>query len=209
MFTGLVEKTGKLVQLEAARIAVTAGAWDAPLKEGESLAVSGVCLTLAGADHSAMWFDVLEETLQRTNLGEKKAGDRLNLERALRAGDRLGGHMVTGHVDGIGRVESLVPRGADWVLEVSVEPRLAGDMVLKGSVACDGVSLTIAGLEDNRFSVHLIPVTWKHTALSDLKPGDPVNVETDVVGKYVRRFLETGASRGRITEEVLKKFGYE
>lgn len=213
MFTGLVEKTGRLVRAEtsggAGKIAVTASAWDVPLEKGESIAVQGVCLTLAGVDRSLMRFDVLQETFEKTNLGKKKVGDRLNLERALRQGDRLGGHMVTGHVDGVGLVDSLVQKGTDWILEVAVEPDLAKDMVLKGSVACDGVSLTIVNLEDNRFTVHLVAHTWDHTSLSDLRPGDPVNLETDVIGKYVRRYLEAGPGKGKITENLLRQFGYE
>jgi riboflavin synthase len=194
MFTGLVQKMGELAtytQLEGgARLWLTASPWDPPPAVGESIAVQGICLTLTEVRDDAMRFDLLKETLDRTSLREKKVGDRLNLERALRVGDAVGGHFLTGHVDGTGRVKAVTPQGTDWILEVECSRELMLQMVTKGSISIDGVSLTIVDLRPTSFTVHLIPHTWKETTLSTLKPGQAVNLETDMIGKYVARYLQ-------------------
>lgn len=194
MFTGIVQGTGTVESVERGgghgRLLVRAEIWNDPITIGESIAIEGVCLTVTQERNGILYFDLLKETFDRTNLGEKKIGSRVNLERALRVGDSLGGHFVTGHVDGVGRVKRLTPVGRDWILEISCERELLGQMVPKGSIAISGVSLTIVDLNPDSFTVHLIPHTWNITSLSDLRPGDAVNLETDMIGKYILRFLQ-------------------
>ncbi|MCS6771884.1 MAG: riboflavin synthase [Kiritimatiellae bacterium] len=198
MFTGIVQRTGEIETLERSgghgRLRVRAGEWEPSISIGESVAVEGICLTVTEARFGVLSFDVLKETFDRTNLGEKKIGSRVNLERALRAGDPIGGHFVTGHVDGVGRVRKLTPIGRDWILEIGCDPELMMQMVGKGSIAVSGVSLTLVDLFDDGFTVHLIPHTWANTSLSELRPGDAVNLETDMIGKYVQRFVRLRTS---------------
>ena len=212
MFTGLVQKTGKLsgVQLTegSGRLSLEADPWDTPLVQGESISVQGVCLTLVEFSGSILHFDVLRETFERSSLAQKKIGQRLNIERALRLGDALGGHIVTGHVDGVGHVRNLKRVARDWAVEISGDKGLLADMVPKGSVACDGVSLTIVDLKDTFFVVHVIPHTWDITSFSELKVGGMINVETDVLGKYVRRIVGGGTQQGGVTWESLKDAGF-
>lgn len=212
MFTGLIQKIGRVVSVsvgaEDGRIVVQAEEpWDWPLSVGESISVSGACLTLVSSKDDRLVFDALQETFRRTNLGQKRAGDRVNIERALRAGDALGGHIVTGHVDGVGITRAIRRAGRDWVLEIEVGPGLLDGLVTKGSVACDGASLTIADLKGKTFRVHIIPHTWEHTALSDLKAGGAVNIETDILGKYVKRLLPGGGG-SHVTLESLRRAGF-
>jgi len=211
MFTGLVEKTGVLVQRtregEAGHIRVEATPWTNAPTAGESVAVDGVCLTLTRVEGGTLEFDVLEETFRLTNLGDKSEGVRVNLERALRFGDRLGGHIVNGHIDGVGEVRRFESIGRDWALEVSCSPDLLAGIVYKGCVSCNGVSLTIVERDSDAFSVHLIPETYERTSLSDFSRGDPVNLEIDIVGKYVRSLLENGQVATRITWEALRSHG--
>ncbi len=211
MFTGLIQQIGRIQSVQrrgnGLRITIAHAPWTPPLGLGESVAVQGACLTVA--ERGADWFacDVLGETLSKTDLGRKVAGDRLNLERALRADDRLGGHFVTGHIDGIGRLAARRRTGEDWMLEIEAPPDVLAGLVPKGSVAVNGVSLTVAELGARSFTVSLIPFTWSQTTLSDLREGDAVNLETDVIGKHVRRVL--GASvGGGLTEERLRQAGY-
>ena len=212
MFTGLIQKVGRVVSVstgaEEGRLVVRAGSWDAPLTVGESVSISGACLTLVSFTGDQMSFDALQETFQRTNLGRKKTGQRVNLERALQAGDRLGGHIVMGHVDGIGTVRGRRRAGRDWVIEIAYDRALHGGFVPKGSVACDGVSLTIADLTDQTFRVHVIPHTWEHTTLSGLNVGDSVNLETDILGKYVQRLLQGGTGGPVVTHDSLRRAGF-
>ncbi len=212
MFTGLIQRTGELAEVsateESGRLVLRTAPWTPPLAAGESVAVQGVCLTLTRFDETSLQFDILRETLERTSLGRKRAGDRLNLERALRVGDSMGGHIVTGHVDGVGRVKSLARAGRDWVVEIGGDPALIEGIVPKGSIACDGISLTVVDLRSDTFTVHVIPHTWQNTSFSDLRPGADVNLETDVLGKYVRRFLGSQTGRGEVTWEKLREFGF-
>ncbi len=195
MFTGLVEALGRVGAVEAAgsgrRLRVAAPeepAWR--LELGESVAVSGVCLTVVEAEAGRLAFDLAEETLRVTTLGELGAGDPVNLERPLRFDGRLGGHLVLGHVDGIGRVSAIRPEGDGVWLEVEVPRSLRPLLIPKGSVTVDGVSLTVAGLEETAFAVALIPHTLAVTTLGRRRAGDPVNLEMDVIGKYVRGFMQ-------------------
>jgi riboflavin synthase alpha subunit len=164
---------------------------------GESVAVSGVCLTVVAVASGRLAFDVGEETLRVTTLGSLQPEDPVNLERPLRVDGRLGGHLVLGHVDGVGRVAGWRPQGDGAWLEVSVPPALRPLVVPKGSVAVDGVSLTVAALGPDGFGVALIPHTLAATTLGRRRPGDPVNLEMDVIGKYVRGFVEPWAAARR------------
>lgn len=193
MFTGIVQKLGIVERVQHhgshGRLHIRAGEWNPALVLGESIAVEGVCLTVTEEQNGVIAFDLLKETFDRTNLGDKTAGQRVNLERALRVGDTLGGHFVTGHVDGTGRVRNITPIGRDWILEVACSPELMAQMVGKGSIAVCGVSLTLVDLMPDGFTVHLIPHTWENTSFSALKPRATVNLETDMLGKYVQRIL--------------------
>ncbi|MCX6992145.1 MAG: riboflavin synthase [Kiritimatiellaeota bacterium] len=212
MFTGLIQQIGTLARRETAaggqRLVIAGAPWNPPLTLGESMAVNGACLTIAQIQGKNFAGDILQETLDRTTLGGKRPGATLNLERALRLGDPLGGHMVSGHVDGIGTVSHRQANGRDWILRVACETALLRDMVLKGSIAIDGVSLTIMELDERSFAVALIPFTCEHTALGTLKAGDSVNLETDLIGKHVRRTLETKPAPTPLTWERLRDAGF-
>jgi riboflavin synthase len=193
MFTGLIEALGvvrEAIPTGAGRdLFIEASAIAGELALGESVAVNGCCLTVVAHDSQTCRFQAGPETLRRTNLGDLRPDNPVNLERSLRVGDRLGGHIVQGHIDGVGRIDRLLSDG-DWVLFwFTCAPELAAQMVSKGSVAVDGVSLTLVDVEESRFSVALIPHTLAHTTLGSKKPGDPVNLETDLLAKYVHKYL--------------------
>jgi riboflavin synthase len=193
MFTGLIEATGRLVERQTTagglRLRI-ASALAGELAAGDSLAVNGVCLTVIGADVAEILADVGPETIRVTTLGALSSGVPVNLERPLRADSRFGGHFVQGHVDAIGRVEDRKPEAEFEGLTVSFPAPLAPYFVLKGSVAVDGISLTVAGLGIDRFDVQIVPYTLAHTNLRSLAAGDGVNLECDLVGKYVARAAE-------------------
>jgi riboflavin synthase len=193
MFTGLIEALGvvrEAIPTGARRdLFIEASAIAGELALGESVAVNGCCLTVVAHDSQTCRFQAGPETLRRTNLGDLRPDNPVNLERSLRVGDRLGGHIVQGHIDGVGRIDRLLSDG-DWVLFwFTCPPELAAQMVSKGSVAVDGVSLTLVDVEESRFSVALIPHTLAHTTLGSKKPGDSVNLETDLLAKYVHKYL--------------------
>ena len=191
MFTGLVAALGTVREADrgedGTRLTVEAGAVAAELAEGDSVAVNGVCLTATAIAGGAFSADVMAETLDRSSLGPLRAGDRVNLELALRAADRLGGHMVQGHVDGVGTVARVAEDGFARLVTVAADPALLRYVVEKGSIAVDGVSLTVATVGDAEFSVSLIPETLERTTLGAAEPGDPVNLEVDVLAKYVEK----------------------
>ena len=212
MFTGLVEYVGVIESLErtelGARIRVNAGPLAAGLAKSGSIAVNGCCLTAVEIPDGSFAADLSGETLRRTSFGEMKAGTRVNLERPLTAMKELGGHFMQGHVDGVGRVARLEPEGANWWFGVRVPDELARYVAMKGSIALDGISLTVASWHDCIVESAIIPFTYKHTNLSSLKVGDAVNVECDVLAKYIERLMEarqeTAASRltvARLVEE--------
>jgi riboflavin synthase len=196
MFTGIVEGTGRVVTLAVApggagaRLEVEAP-WPAgALAAGDSVAVDGCCLTVAATTPGGFAADLVAETLRRTALGRLAAGDRVNLERPLALGGRLGGHLVQGHVDGVGRVLERRPVGEGEEVRVELPEALARYVVEKGSIAVDGVSLTVAGVGEGWFAVALVPHTLATTTLGQRGPGDPVHLEVDVVAKYVERLVQ-------------------
>ena len=178
--------------------------WARPLEEGESVAVNGVCLTVARCDLSHFTADVLRETETRTGLGEILPGAKVNLERALRAGEAMGGHIVQGHVDGRGTILERIPKGRDFQLCIRCGRVLAAQSVLKGSIAVDGVSLTISAIGDDWLGVDVIPTTAAETTLGTKKPGERVNLEGDVIGKYIAKRT---AAEG-LTEAKLAAAGF-
>jgi len=206
MFTGIVEELGEVVSVEhlaeAARLTVRGPRVTADVAHGDSIAVNGVCLTVTAVAGATFAADVMAETLSRAALGTLEPGSPVNLERSLRVGDRLGGHMVQGHVDGVGTVVSRAA-GEHWdVVRIAVPPGLSRYLVEKGSVAVDGVSLTVSALGDGPdgqpwFEVSLIPTTLAATTLGQLPPGGGVNLEVDVIGKYVERMLRAEPEMAR------------
>ncbi len=188
MFTGLVAQLGTLTSLADGRLAIDTPL-AAQLADGDSVAVNGVCLTATGHSGAAFTADVMDETLRRTALGSLAAGDPVNLELPLRAADRLGGHFVQGHVDGVGTVTAVEEEGFSRMVEIEADPGLLRYVVEKGSIAVDGVSLTVAGLGEGAFRVSLIPETLERTTLGRAAPGDSVNLEVDVLAKYVERLV--------------------
>ena len=198
MFTGLIEATGRIEAVEmtaAGRRVRVAAPLGAELRAGDSVATNGVCLTVTTADPRGFTVDVSPETLRVTSMASMREGRVVNLERPLRADARLGGHFVLGHVDGVGRVRALHPQGDHHWMEVEFPAEMAPLLIPKGSVAVDGISLTVASLSRADLGVQIVPYTWAHTALAHIQVGDPVNLEADVLGKYVVRFLETQAAR--------------
>jgi riboflavin synthase len=192
MFTGLIETTGRISAIDRGRDGarlVVETTLAADLADGESLSVSGVCLTVTARTSTHASFDVAPITLEVTSLGHATAGTLVNLERAVRADGRMGGHFVLGHVDATGRIRSFEPDGESFWLEIELPRMLAPLVISKGSIAIDGISLTVAELEPDRLAVQIVPYTRAHTALAQAMPGDLVNVEVDVLGKYVARLL--------------------
>jgi len=189
MFTGIVREVGTVAAFDGSRLVVAAGETAAGAGVGDSVSVAGVCLTVVETDGGRLAFDVVRETLARTALGSLEPGGAVNLEPSLRVGDRLGGHVVQGHVDAVGRVRSVTPEGDDRRAWVDAPESVLGYCIEKGSIALDGVSLTVAALDDDGFEVALIPHTLAVTTLGRLEPGDEVNLEADVLGKVVERLV--------------------
>ncbi len=194
MFTGIIEAVGRIAGIERAgdlaRLAIDAAEIVEGVRIGDSVAVNGCCLTVTRIEGGRLHFEAVRETLERTSLGELVENARVNLERAMRAGGRLDGHIVQGHVDGTGEVRSLERRGDDVRLVVDCGSEISDFLVEKGSVAIDGVSLTVVDVLPSGFDVALIPHTLDATNLGDRKPSDRVNLEADVLGKYVKRYLD-------------------
>ena len=194
MFTGLVEEIGVVEELEqlddAVRIAVRAPKVTEDAAPGDSIAVDGVCLTVVDSVDGTFTADVMRETLDRSRLGTYKAGFKVNLERALAAGQRMGGHIVQGHVDGVGEVVSRTPSEHWEVVRFTLPERLERYVVEKGSIAVNGTSLTVSAVGEGYFEVSLIPTTLRDTTAGALAPGDPVNLEVDIVAKYVEKMVQ-------------------
>jgi riboflavin synthase len=221
MFTGLIEELGRVRAIErrgeGVRMTVEARVVTEGAREGDSIAVNGVCLTALDVRGDSFAADGSRETLQRSTLGVLRAGSFVNLERAVTPSTRLGGHIVQGHVDARGRFLSAEEHGGSWTVRIGYPPEVARYLVFKGSVAVEGISLTIAGLADEYFEIAVIPKTWTLTNLSHLQPGDPVNLEADIIAKYVERILSVGgresetarAGAPAITLERLAELGYK
>jgi riboflavin synthase len=189
MFTGIVRELGRVEAFDGSRLRVAAPETAPGVAIGDSVAIAGVCLTVVENGGGGLAFDAVPETLSRTSLGRLRAGDAVNVEPALRAGDPMGGHVMQGHVDGLGTVRAVEPEGDGRRIWIDTPPEVLRYCVEKGSVAIDGTSLTIAALDDAGFAVALIPHTLAVTTLGALAPGDPVNLEADVLAKYVERLL--------------------
>lgn len=208
MFTGLVQDLGTVERVVPGGVTdvwIRSGFDPSDFKHGESISCDGVCLTLVESRGSSFRVQAAPETLSRSTLGAWSTGTRVNLEKALRVGDRLGGHWVQGHVDGVGELLEVTPDGGTWRLRVSLPSALAPFFVEKGSVCIDGVSLTITAVDAHSFGVMLIPETWAKTSLSQKRPGAKVNLEADIVGKFVAKMI---GQRGGLTEAQLKLAGF-
>ena len=217
MFTGIIEEAGRVREVEkrgeGVRLRVEARAVMEGTLEGDSIAVNGVCLTAIDVRSDSFSADGSRETLQRSTLGRLRSGSVVNLERAVTPSTRLGGHIVQGHVDARGRFLSAAEHGGSWTIRIAYPQEIARYLVFKGSVAVEGISLTVAGLTDEYFEIAVIPKTWEVTNLSQLAPGDEVNLEADIIAKYVERILmfAPGAKaeeRSTLTIEKLAELGY-
>lgn len=214
MFTGLIEDIGELRRIErrgeSATLELGTRIPTAELQLGESIAVNGICLTVTRILSDGFTVDASSETLSRTSLSRLTRGDGVHLERAVRPSDRLGGHIVQGHVDGVGTVRRVVETAGSWDVFIELPTALMAEVIEKGSIAVDGVSLTINELTAKGIRLTLIPFTEQKTNLVGLKSGAPVNIETDVLGKYVRRFMErsTGTTAERSLTRALVEHGY-
>lgn len=216
MFTGIVEEVGTVKSIKSgavsAELKIEGKTIFSDIHLGDSIAVNGVCLTVTSFDKSTFTADVMHETLNKSSLGALKSGSKVNLERAMAADGRFGGHIVSGHIDGTGKIVSLTKDGiAVWV-KISASPEILRLIVEKGSIAIDGISLTVAEVTDKYFQVSIIPHTASNTTLLDKKTGDTVNLENDIVGKYVEKLLSFGKKeeekKSGITLDFLAKNGF-
>lgn len=212
MFTGIIEELGKIQSLEkrgdGAKISISAKIVTKATNEGDSIAVNGVCLTALEITENSFAADVSQETLNRSTLGDLQVSSFVNLERAVTPSTRLGGHIVQGHVDARGKFLSATQSGDFWTIRISYPQEIGQYLVYKGSISVEGISLTIANLTDDYFEIALIPKTWALTNLSTLKNGDAVNLEADVIAKYVERIMLYGKKQEGITMEKLIELGY-
>jgi riboflavin synthase len=216
MFTGIVEEAGEVAAIQvtgsAARLEVAARVVADGTRVGDSVAVNGVCLTVTECAGGRLAFDAVPETLRRSTLGALRPGDAVNLERSLAAGARLGGHIVQGHVDAVGRIAGLRPEGEATLVTVAAPPAVMRYVVEKGSIAVDGISLTVAACTAGDFTVAIVPHTWQVTSLRHRRVGDGVNLEVDILAKYVERLLAArfggDASPGGLSEAFLREHGF-
>lgn len=210
MFTGLIEDIGTVRSLSrgtVGKLIVASGKTARGVAIGDSVAVNGACLTVTSISGDEVSFDAVPETLSRTSLGDLRPGDRVNLETSLKAGDPIGGHFVQGHVDGVGTVESSRSLGESQVIRVSAPRDVLKYVVEKGSIAIDGISLTVASCDKKGLTIAVIPHTLDATTLHLKRPGDKVNLEADILGKYVEKMLG-GLGSGGVTEETLRDAGF-
>ena len=210
MFTGIVEDVGVVASLSPLRagkaIAITTSLPEEGMAPGDSVSVSGVCLTVTKKEPGRFTADVSTETLSKSTVGSLKPGTAVNLERALTLSGRLGGHIVYGHVDGIGVVREIRPEGEARVFHIQADPSIMKFIVYKGAIAVDGMSLTVSTVRSDGFELAIIPTTLERTTLKDARPGVRVNLETDIIGKYVSRYLDA-AQGGGVTLDFLKTHG--
>jgi riboflavin synthase len=214
MFTGIIEETGTIVAVRletgSAHLRIRAEKIPADIRIGDSININGVCLTATSFDSRGFTVDVVAETMKVTNLGGLTPGSKVNLERALSLNTRLGGHLVSGHIDGTGEITKLAPAGNSLLVSIKAGAPIMKYIVHKGSVAVDGISLTVAQKQEDQFMVSVIPHTASQTTLSSKKPGDLVNLECDLIGKYIENFLakENQSEKPGIGMEFLKEHGY-
>ncbi len=212
MFTGIIIEMGEVTAVERrggmAYLFLNSREVIKDAKIGDSISVNGTCLTVVEIRDATMRFDLSEETLRSTNLGLLKPGDRVNIEPSLRPDSKLGGHFVSGHVDGTGRIRSKTDIGDAFKIEIEVPEKIIHFLVEKGSVAVDGISLTVVDILKNSFTIVIIPHTARLTTMGFKGPGDTVNVEVDIIGKYVARFLNKGMDRDARFREILTEEGY-
>jgi riboflavin synthase len=212
MFTGIIEETGAIRKItqtaRSARVEIAARTVLEGSRHGDSIAVNGVCLTVVEKSGVSFTADVSAETLRRTSLGQLRPGARVNLERPLLPSSRLGGHIVQGHVDGTGEFLEARPEGDGWIVRIGFPEQLGRYIVEKGSITVDGISLTVAALSDTWFEIAIIPHTWQVTNLASLKRGDVVNLEVDIIAKYVERMMPPRDSQNDLTLDKLKELGY-
>ena len=205
MFTGIIEEIGTLGGLSGSKIVIKCRKVLEDVKIGDSISVNGICLTVTAFDDSSFSADVMPETIRRTSLDNLKTGDIVNLERALRLGDRLGGHIVSGHIDGVGKIKSMKTEGNAIIVTVEAQKDLLKQIAAKGSVALDGMSLTVVDVSSDKFSVSLIPHTREVTNFKVKRINSPVNIETDVLAKYVERLMNHKSTA--ITKDFLLENG--
>ncbi|HPM42478.1 MAG TPA: riboflavin synthase [Candidatus Omnitrophota bacterium] len=212
MFTGLIQEIGTVAGFIRSggvyRMDVSSGEISSDLKIGDSVAVNGVCLTVIDVSKGSVSFDVMEETVRRSSFSGLTVGGKVNLEPALKIGDRLGGHMVQGHVDCVGEITKIVNRPEESSMEISIDPSKSHLVVEKGSVAVDGISLTVGEVSDKSFKIYVIPHTRLVTNLGYRKIGDGVNIEFDVVGKYIARSKELEKKGSGVSEELLRRTNF-
>jgi riboflavin synthase len=210
MFTGIIEELGTIKNIDllkdSARLTIDASLVLKGSQIGDSIAVNGVCLTATAIGSGSFSVDVMYETLQRTNLQELKQHTKVNLERALQLQSRLGGHLVSGHVDGIGKITAMTPVGIAQIYRIQTSSEITSSLLPKGSVAIDGISLTVIDVGDDFFTVSLIPHTFQHTTLGFKRIGSAVNLETDIIGKYVARFLQKDHSPPKTRKDISVEF---
>lgn len=210
MFTGIIIEMGEVAALERkggiTHLSLKSKEIIKDAKIGDSVSVNGTCLTIAEIKDTAMRFDLSDETLKSTNLGSLKTGDRVNLEPSLRPDSKLGGHFVSGHIDDIGRIKSKTKMGDAFKIEIEAPEKILNFLVEKGSVAVDGISLTVVDILKNSFTIVIIPHTEQLTTIGFKGPGDTVNIEVDIIGKYVARFLNKNMDKdSRFTRTLLEK----
>lgn len=212
MFTGLIEDTGRIASLvrrgESGIITVETALPASEIAIGDSIAVNGACLTVTEKRTGQLSFDVSPESLSRTTLGKIGNGSRVNLERAMKLGDRLGGHIVTGHIDCCGRLSRTELRSGNHQLQFTIPPEHGRYVVEKGSVAIDGISLTVNSVTRDSFSVNIIPLTFASTTLNQLRVGDTVNIETDIIGKYIERLTSPWKTESGLSIKTLAENGF-
>ena len=208
MFTGVIEEVGRVKTITNNRINIIANSVLEGTKLGDSIAVNGVCLTTVNLNENSFEADVSQETMKVTALKEIKAGSLVNLERAMSINGRFGGHIVSGHIDGIGKITKIIKDGNFYYIDINLPLELSKYIVKKGSIAIDGISLTISDIQSNTIKLAVIPHTYENTNIKSLKTGDFVNIETDILAKYVEKFLSTSDNRTGISMEFLQENGF-
>jgi len=212
MFTGIIEEIGQIIKIDRIaggyKINIAVKNILEDIKADDSLAVNGVCLTVTQTNDSSVWVDAVGETLDKSTLGSMKEGLQVNLERALKLSDRLGGHIVLGHINGTGEITQIKKRGDNYYIEIFLPSQLHKYIIEEGSITVDGISLTIAHIHEARIGISIIPHTRKNTTLYDAKVGQKVNIETDVLAKYVEKMLYNSRDEAKYSKKWFEELGY-